>query len=135
VIQVPPYSIRDLARMIHPMLKPATDTTRGKVTPGQILERAEQGTMQVWLGGERRRAPRVVVITELVNYPAHKGCVILLAAGREMSTWSHLIADIESWARAEGCRTIEIQGRKGWGRVFPDYRPMYQVFEKELHDG
>lgn len=39
---------------------------------------------------------------------------------------------IEDWFREQGCEFVEWIGRKGWQRVFPDYREHAIVLRKEL---
>jgi len=43
-----------------------------------------------------------------------------------------LMEPLEGWARQNHCDAIEIQGRKGWGRIFPEYRPSLWCYTKAL---
>ena len=45
-----------------------------------------------------------------------------------------LVAELEAWARAEGCRRVLVIGRPGWERVLaPEgYAPLARIIAKEL---
>jgi hypothetical protein len=49
-----------------------------------------------------------------------------------MAAWLPLLAGIETYARAAGCASVRIMGRKGWARALPTYRTTRIVLEKEL---
>ena len=49
-----------------------------------------------------------------------------------MSRWLGLLGKIEEFARAEGCKSTRIMGRKGWARVLPSYQVKRIVLEKDL---
>jgi hypothetical protein len=53
--------------------------------------------------------------------------------GREKHRWlRHCLEDFEAQAKAAGAIRIEIEGRRGWRRVLPDYRETRVVMEKIL---
>lgn len=39
---------------------------------------------------------------------------------------------IEDWMRSEGCKYVEIVGRDGWARIFPDYQRHAVILRKRL---
>jgi hypothetical protein len=43
-----------------------------------------------------------------------------------------LIAGIEDYAKAEGCRCVRIIGRRGWARVLPGYEQTFAIIDKRL---
>lgn len=59
-------------------------------------------------------------------------CTMVACAGHERERWLPLMARIEQYARAEGCRCVRWYGRKGWQRVMPDYRVEHVIMEKAL---
>jgi hypothetical protein len=73
-----------------------------------------------------------VAATRLELTEAGKVCVIVVCGGRNMPRWLPLIAGIEAYANAEGCRSVRIYGRKGWLRVLDGYRQTHVIMEKEL---
>lgn len=39
---------------------------------------------------------------------------------------------IEAWMKEKGCEYIDIAGRCGWGRIFPDYKRHAVILRKKL---
>jgi hypothetical protein len=72
------------------------------------------------------------VVTQLEEVDGDKYCTIVACAGEDSPRWLHLIARIEAFGKAEGCKAMRIFGRKGWARVLPDYRTHALVLQKEL---
>ena len=52
--------------------------------------------------------------------------------GRKQTVIVRVLAELERWARDQGCRAIRIYGRRGWRRVLRDYRPFRDGLQKEL---
>jgi hypothetical protein len=46
-----------------------------------------------------------------------------------------LLDAIEQWAQSIHCERMKIQGRRGWARLFKEYRQTGVILEKELVDG
>lgn len=72
------------------------------------------------------------VVTQLIVKDDRKICVIMACGGEDAQKWVHLIQKIEAYARAEGCESVKIIGRKGWMRLLPDYSAEKIMFEKRL---
>lgn len=88
------------------------------------------GRDRLWLAVEQgRRSGSVVTSLTRDAGDGRAVCVITACAGR---FHRHLLAQIEAWAWAQGCRAIRIYGRKGWRRRLPDYRPFKEGLQKEL---
>ena len=49
-----------------------------------------------------------------------------------MPRWLPLIAEIENYARTEGCTRVRIYGRKGWLRALDGYEAKHIIMDKEL---
>src|SRR5581483_2696838 len=48
--------------------------------------------------------------------------------------WLPLIAELEHYARREGCQAMRILGRRGWSRLLPEYRCTRVLLEKPLNE-
>jgi hypothetical protein len=72
------------------------------------------------------------VVTGLHIENGQKFCVIWACGGREKDRWLPLISVIEKFAKDEGCASIRVYGRKGWGRALPDYNLISITLEKAL---
>jgi hypothetical protein len=59
-------------------------------------------------------------------------CTLVACSGHQRERWLPLFNRIEKYAKAEGCKTMRLYGRKGWERVLDGYRVEHVVLEKEL---
>lgn len=80
-------------------------------------------------GGERILA---AVVTALSLANERKLCTIVACAGEHRAKWLHLLDEIETFARDEGCEAMVIVGRRGWERTLPQYRRRAVILERTL---
>jgi len=92
---------------------------------GDVLHYANTGQWQLWHGDNS------VGFTRIARYPEHQTCVLILAAG-ELEEIVDLEPHICAWAKKEGCKYMEIFGRRGWQRALGGYDEQYAVLRKEL---
>jgi hypothetical protein len=105
---------------------------KGRVSDFADVERAVlAGTQLLWVAADMR-ATWAAAVTELTCVGGEKLCTIVACGGRERARWLPLKAELEKFAKAEGCTAIRIHGRRGWAREFPDYRLTRILLEKEL---
>ena len=90
-----------------------------------VFDAAAQGLFQIWLNGES------VLVTEVVRYPLCRVVRGFAAAG-DMDELMAMQPAVEQWGREMGCARIEFCGRRGWERVFRDYRCRHVMMVKEL---
>lgn len=90
-----------------------------EVTVESVLTSIQKGDSQLWLITEEDVVG--IVVTNLVTYPTTKRLLIHLLGGDGAEDWVHLISEIEEWSKSKGLDGIEIQGRKGWLKLLPDY--------------
>ena len=69
--------------------------------------------------------------TQLLDARHGLTCNIIVYGGA-CDDWQAAFAPIETYAKAEGCAAIRIQGRAGWKRIFPDYDLSWITLEKRL---
>lgn len=70
-------------------------------------------------------------ITRIDNTHTHKYGLVWIVAGDGLSVGLPVYRDvIEPWFWSQGCEWIEVQGRKGWKRVIPDYQEQAVVLRK-----
>jgi hypothetical protein len=74
-------------------------------------------------------------VTKVTTEPYGRVLTLLCCAGHSSELWKPLINRFEDYARAENCRYVEICGRPGWHRFYPDYVMAKVVLQKELKDG
>jgi hypothetical protein len=105
---------------------------KGRISDFADVERAVlSGRQLLWVPADRQ-AIWAAAATELTRANGEKFCTIVACGGRERARWLPLKAELETFAKAEGCAAIRIHGRRGWAREFPDYRLTRVLLEKEL---
>jgi len=93
----------------------------------------EAGDAQLWVIVSTRGGVLFSFTTEVFTHlTGWKTARITYGGGSGLKTLQETLPQVEIWAASMGCDEIEIYGRKGWGRVFPDYTPTAVVFTKEL---
>ncbi|MBN9497861.1 MAG: hypothetical protein J0H39_13980 [Alphaproteobacteria bacterium] len=117
--------------LVRAHIERTAETSAGEMTADDIKARIASGDFQLWivLDGADLLA---TVLTEVVSYPQRKVCFIVGCVGEHRVKWIHLIAEIEDWARLQGCATSRIRARKGWVKVLPDYKIAHIVLERAL---
>jgi len=117
---------------------------RGRLSDFADVERAVlSGAHLLWLaaaltpspacgGGQGGGAIYAAAVTALTSISGERVCTIVACGGRERARWLHLIATLEDYGRAEGCRAIRILGRRGWARLLPDYTTTRILLEKPV---
>jgi hypothetical protein len=105
---------------------------RGRLSDVAAVERAVLAGIQLLWVATDTRAIYAAAVTSLDRINGETLCTIVACGGRDRARWLPLIAVLEDFARAEGCRAIRILGRRGWARALPDYRITRIVLEKPL---
>jgi hypothetical protein len=105
---------------------------KGRISEFADVERAVlAGSQLLWVAADRT-AIWAAAVTQLATANGERFCTIVACGGRERARWLPLKAELEKFAKAEGCAAIRIHGRRGWAREFPDYRLTRILLEKEL---
>jgi hypothetical protein len=133
VVMVPVQGIDQVESLAREMLAPAFERTQ-KIDIEDVLDACRYDTMQLWFLCEKDAGRRAIgcIVTELIYLPQRKVARVIAAAGKDAMRWKPCIGKFEEWARAEGCAALELVGRKGWGRIQPEYQEIERVYSKEL---
>lgn len=109
------------------------DNSSGKFDPMDIVSRIAGDEWQLWviLKDEEIVAS---VVTAIVDYPRRRICEGLGCAGDGARQWVHLIAEIEAWAKTQGCTLMQPIARLGWSALFKPlgYKSTHLMMEKDL---
>lgn len=81
---------------------------------------------------QEQREILAALTTKLIMTPRGLVCRITSCGGNELVRWYSVISGIESYAKAEGCRSVRFEGRRGWKAFFPDYAERWVMLEKRL---
>lgn len=125
-----PANVPRLLPLVSPLIKRAA--THADLDDYEVIEKKLcAGTFLLWLACEGAEIfAAYVTRLEIVN--GVKFCTVVACGGREFEKWSHLINDVEAFAKAEGCRSVRIYGRDGWQRKLDGYKRVAVILEKEL---
>ncbi len=129
--QIYPKDIPQVWGWVAPLLQDALAYCDGKYTVQSVQKSILDRMQQLWVFGDPIQS---AFVTELIDYPGKRVCLIFIAAGRK----EDLIAcqlEIEKWAEMNGCVQLEFHGRNGWERVLKDWQKTHVVMKKELGDG
>lgn len=116
-----------------PMLKPAVDMI-GQHTPLSVLSALEDGDFQLWAVLDDDGNMHAAVVTEIAEWPGTKECTSRYCGGDDVDEWVDLIAEIEAWAKHNGCTRSYVMGRRGWTKKLHGYRESAVVLMKDLCD-
>lgn len=127
--------------LVVTFLDAAFDTTK-KIDSEDAKAMCEDGRAQLWviwapeeLAGDGKRGALVgAAITSLDCYSnGYKVLSFLAFGGTNTREWAYsALQTVEDFARAEECQAVEFKGRRGFGRVLPEYKPTAWVYTKEL---
>lgn len=128
-ICVDPAHVDKIWPMVEGMLRQAMENGGGDFADieGSVLG----GQKLLWLAVDEVRI-WAAAVTGLHGESGRKFAVIWACGGHEKSRWLSLKDELEKYAKAEGCESIQVIGRKGWARALPDYKLMKIVLEKRL---
>lgn len=129
---IDPARVREVWPLARDMIKAALE--RGSISDFPDVERdvlsGESHTL-LWMAWDTRNILAAAVTQlSLVNHQQH--CTILACGGSGKGEWMHLIGDLEKYAKAEGCKSMRIWGRRGWERELPTYKARRVMLEKML---
>lgn len=71
--------------------------------------------LQLWMV-EGDGYPKLMIITQIVNYPQARECNIFMVCGTMPDDWHDILASLKKWAACAGCQYISAMARKGWAK-------------------
>lgn len=131
LVPIEPGKVRDVFPAVRGLIEAVAERSGGRWSVSGLLERFMRGDWQLWIVWDGR--VRAIVATELYReMTGIKCCMIRFCTGSGAAEWSHLLAKIEDFARAEGCVYLDMLARKGWAKHLPDYKLTHVELQKEL---
>lgn len=121
--------------VVLPYIKRAVDQSQGEYGVGDYLDYLGNGVFDLWVIVKDNEVIGAGV-TAIVHHPQYNVCVIRLLS-TDVGTGLETITTktIERWAKVNGCKRLEMYGRKGWLKVLNKYgwkQSPYTVMEKEI---
>ena len=120
---------------LEPWFISACRSVSTSLTPELILYRATSRQYDLWAIYEKHRPLPLLgaAATALREVKGETVACIEAIAGRDADMWMQTaLSEYETLARKNGVARIEIEGRMGWQRKLPDYKPVRIVMEKVL---
>jgi len=129
--QVPVKYLKETWPYVHGLVQSVTDRSEGRWPVRFIAEKLARAQWQLWVVYDGQY--RAIVGTELFEEPNKaKHARIVFCTGLGAKSWTPLIAEIEAWAKDNGCVKLEMLARKGWARHLEDYKITHVMLEKAL---
>ena len=119
---------------VFKQLKPHIElalTKAPEYTLESVLEDVLRGQSLLWYAHEEDTVYGIVT-TQIKQYPQIKVIVGHLVGGTDINKWVHLMSTIEDYAKEQGCTDVELQARKGWLKVMPEYTAERLILTKKL---
>lgn len=130
LVCVDPKRVHEFWPHVSPLLKAACYRTKLNAF-ADIEADILSGRSLLWMVWNGRTVESAAA-TILINSEIGKVCIITVCGGSDMKRWLPLIAQIETYARAEGCKRVRIYGRKGWLHVLEGYEENHIIMDKGL---
>jgi hypothetical protein len=92
----------------------------------QLLELIQKNAAQL------HPYPHSGLMTYIHNHPSGLRDGILWLAGGNLNELVRAKPLVEQWFKSEGCNRSCINGRRGWSKVFPDYKELGIALVKDL---
>lgn len=129
IVGIPHAQIEQWWPLIEPLVAKALKYADGKYAPENVLEGLKARQYQLWMAN----VLDAICVTQIINYPQKRVCIVFLAAGKNMHRWvNEMDETISAWARERGCKSIEMHGRPGWERVLMHNKKLHISLGREL---
>lgn len=127
---VDPRMIDRFWPLAEPLLKPAMEW--GLTDEAKIVRELWVANALLWLAWDGTEV-LAAAITTINSSNGKKFCTIVACGGHHMEQWGFLVGKLEEFAKKEGCASIVIYGRKGWGKKLPEYGLRGVILERDLN--
>lgn len=115
----------DLIDRCWPWLLAALEQDEARTSPDQLRTLLHTGKAQLWPGEGG------ALVTQLINTDGRRFLHCWLGGG-DMQALVAMKPGVEAWGRAQGAEFASINGRRGWVRMFKDYRREGRELVKDL---
>lgn len=120
LLPIPSHRINDVWPSVKDRLGAAVKSARGRIELDDVKRFLESKDLVLWVS-IRNKKIEALAVTEVVQHPRKKMCVVRIMTGEDYANWVHLEEGIANWAKSIGCHGMEAIARKGWSKVFKHY--------------
>lgn len=130
---VAPWHVRQLWPTVRSYIMAGYHEVGLDVDEHALLVDIERQLLQLWVVMDGS-AVRAALITKLINGAKGRICQLDVAGGEGLKEILPLGVGIETYARAEHCGKMRVQGRPGWERVLSrfGFERVGVILEREL---
>lgn len=125
-----PEVIDEAIENSHNLLKNLCERSKRYTIEG-IRECVINGKMQFWVATENN-AIIALCLTQINQYHQSKYLQIIAGTGTNRHKWQGYVKVLEQWAKDMNCNGVESVARKGWLKVFGDYKQTHINIEKDF---
>lgn len=132
---VPTSEVPRVWDLVSHMLKRATDLSQGRYGLRDLKAKILSGEFELWIIFDEAGEIVASVTTTMTAYPQVKMVSGQFLGGDRLADWrDDFCAKLESWAKDNGCASIELTGRAGWSKVLDGngYREVFRVYQRNL---
>lgn len=126
---VPPELVPEIWPYVEELLSSASSRT-GLLDLRALLSDLSSGSSLLWVAIEDGVLAAATTCICAVN--GNRICELTACGGKDRARWIDLLEQIEAYAKAEGCKSMRIYGRRGWQRVLKDYELTNIILERRL---
>lgn len=140
MVRIPTKDLVTLMPLIEKYTRKAHESGTEETSYEQFVGKMFLGHVHVWAMMDLDDSCIGICTTEFADFDNYR-CLHLITCGTDnKSPWEEWHHSLETFAKQNGCRNIQIWGRKGWSRALDKidglakekYRETYRVFSMEL---
>lgn len=129
LVCVPPSDVHKIWPQAQGLIRAAIEKT-GLSEFADIEKDVLSGDQLLWLAiSDHIEAAATTFLMKTSSKPV---LVLTACSGVQRERWLPLFAQIEKYAKDEGCKCVRIYGRKGWERALSGYRVEHVILERQL---
>ena len=128
--QIPALAVIHEWPRVADLVRQALERGEGSYAEADVAMACMAGAWKLWMV-ENGFNVTAICITEIVNFPRQRKCLLRYLAGSMEAIEPHIPA-VEDYARREGCQVFEGYARRGFVRRMPDWTERQVIMQKEL---
>ena len=128
--------------LLGPHIDKALAHGTGELTSFDICKLAVNEQAQIWATVDQDEKLSCVTVTKIIvtKNTKHLHIVCLTSVGSTVSKMRDQFHNLEDFAKQNGCKSLQVWGRKGWERKLKSFKSrsgntfktLYYVFDQEI---
>lgn len=118
-------SFEDEFNRLRRHVEAAIADNQGTQTIEDVIRRLHDGSFKMWT------TEAAILITEMCKMP-NKTFLNIVLGGGDLEQIKQMVNAVEQEAKTSGLNGVMIVGRRGWGKVLPNYKDVATLHMKEF---